>query len=81
MSAAWILATFVCGFFMVRMALAWIWPVVPSVADEKRVGSDEVTPSLKGPFNMPWMGYLPFITEMPHLKFKLLSEKYGPVFR
>ncbi|GFT51901.1 cytochrome P450 18a1 [Nephila pilipes] len=34
-----------------------------------------------GPFNLPIVGYLPFLGEKPHLTFRKLSEKYGPVFR
>ncbi|GFS34040.1 hypothetical protein NPIL_513031, partial [Nephila pilipes] len=34
-----------------------------------------------GPFNLPFVGYLPFLGEKPHITFQKLSEKYGPVFR
>lgn len=34
-----------------------------------------------GPFNLPFVGYLPFLGQKPHVTFKKLAEKYGPVFR
>ncbi|GFU42309.1 retrovirus-related Pol polyprotein from transposon opus [Trichonephila clavipes] len=33
-----------------------------------------------GPFNLPFVGYLPFLGQQPHITFKKLTEKYGPVF-
>lgn len=37
--------------------------------------------SLKGPLNLPILGYLPFISPMPHHKFCQLSSTYGPIFK
>lgn len=33
-----------------------------------------------GPLGLPIVGYLPFLTKFPHLKFIELSEKYGKIF-
>lgn len=34
-----------------------------------------------GPFNLPIVGYLPFLGQEPHEKLKELAEKYGNIFR
>ena len=34
-----------------------------------------------GPFNLPIVGYLPFMGPTPHLKFLEMSKKYGDIFQ
>lgn len=34
-----------------------------------------------GPIGLPIVGYLPFMTNKPHLKLTELAKTYGPVYR
>ncbi|GFS62402.1 cytochrome P450 18a1, partial [Nephila pilipes] len=36
---------------------------------------------LPGPTGLPIVGYIPFMTKKPHIKFTELSETYGPVYK
>ncbi|GFS87503.1 hypothetical protein NPIL_684011 [Nephila pilipes] len=35
---------------------------------------------LPGPTGLPIVGYIPFMTKKPHIKFTELSETYGPIY-
>ena len=82
--AAWLPIWTVVAVLLAWPALKWL----ATLLDRPRNGRPSASPNagpptrhLKGPFNLPMLGYLPFISEMPHRKFKLLSEKYGPIFK
>ncbi|GFT34718.1 hypothetical protein NPIL_326111 [Nephila pilipes] len=36
---------------------------------------------LPGPTGLPIVGYIPFMTKKPHIKFTELSKTYGPVYK
>lgn len=33
-----------------------------------------------GPWGVPFLGFLPFLSGIPHIQFNELSKKYGPTF-
>lgn len=37
--------------------------------------------SLPGPMGLPFVGYIPFMTNKPHVKLTQLAKIYGPMYR
>ena len=83
--SGWLAIGAVVAVLLLRIAFKWLATLLdspigrPSALADPNAGPP--TRSLRGPFNLPVLGYLPFLGKMPHRKFKLLSEKYGPIFK